>query len=269
VSAGSFHSPPRPVRWRRGLWWWPALVLAAAWPLRADETTTTTTGTETTTTDADDTSPYHVALLNYKSGKFDDALTAIDEAEKSGPTVPVELLKVRILTEQENFDPAAKILADLQGRTDPSPAYAEALTLTTGDFNLRRRHFDDAAKSYLALLDAKPDDSDVILKLIYTRVSVGDFVRAGKYLSQLKPLDPIHPGYYFAQAAIEQANGDRAKAEQDIETVRTIYGITVTNRYLKTYLQVFSPAKNEGSASEVPVGTNTAPAAPMPAPAAP
>ena len=131
-------------------------------------------------------------------------------------------------------------------------------------FHLRRRHFDEASKSYLSLLSTKPDDVDVMLKLIYARVSVGDFVLAGKYLSQLKPLDSVHPNYYFAQAAIEQANGDRVKAEQDIETVRTIYGITVTNRYLKTYLQVFSPVKTTGAASEVPTGTNTSPLAPSP-----
>ena len=219
---------------------------------------------ETTTSDAEDHSPYHVALLNYKSGKLDDALTAINEAEKNEATVPVELLKVRILSEQENFDPAVKILDDLQKRTDLPPAYAEAVTLTVGDLNLRRHHFDEASQAYQTLLKTKSDDPDVMLKLIYARVSVGDFITAGKYLSHLKPLDPVHPNYYFAEAAIEQANGDRAKAEQDIETVRTIYGITEANRYLKTYMQVFAPPKNTGAASDVPTGTGAAPISPTP-----
>ena len=51
------------------------------------------------------------------------------------------------------------------------------------------------------------------------------------------------------------------EAEEDIQTARTIYGITVTNRYLKTYLEVFAnPDKDKGPSAT----TNAAPVKPKP-----
>jgi len=210
-------------------------------------------------------SPYHIALLNYKSDKFDAALIAINEAEKAAPDdIPTVLLKARILTELHQFDQAKKELTSLNDNPAWTPALDEARTLAWGDLCLRQRDFDGAAKVYQKLLDKKTGDTDLILKIIYTRVAASDLVAAEKYASQLKPLDPDHPSYYFAKAAIAQATGKGTEAEQDIETVRTIYGITTANHYLKTYLQVFSAnSASSTSARAEPPKTN-APPAPAP-----
>jgi tetratricopeptide (TPR) repeat protein len=200
-----------------------------------------------------DTSPYHQALLNYKSGHYDEARAAIDAAEKAKPgDLPIEILKARIMTEQHDFTDGEKLLRHL---LTPDGSYEVHLGL--GDLLLRKRDFEGASQFYDLALQKKPDDPDITLKLIYARISVSDFVTAGKYASRLKPLDPDRPSYYFAKAALAQATGKTDEAEQNIQTVRTIYGITVANRYLKTYLEVFAANPSPAARAEPPPSTNT------------
>jgi tetratricopeptide (TPR) repeat protein len=206
-------------------------------------------------------SPYSKALLNYKSGKYDAAKVLIEQADQEQPgDVPIEMLKVRILTELHDYKGARQVLNSLYDRSDLTPAYAAALELTTGDLALRQHHFDAASKAYETYLQAQPNDADGKLKLIYARLGVDDLVTAGKYVSQLKPLDASTPAYYFARAALAHSNGG-SDEEQDLEQARTIYGITLTNRYLKTYLEVFSPEK-KGAAGAKPTSASSTNAAP-------
>jgi predicted Zn-dependent protease len=205
--------------------------------------------------------PYAKALLNYKSGKYDAAKALIDQADEEQPgDVPIEMLKVRILTELHDFKGAHQVLNSLYDRSDLTPAYAAALALTAGDLALRQHHFDAASKAYETYLEARPDDADGKLKLIYARLGVDDLVTAGKYASQLKPLDATTPAYYFARAALAHTNGG-SDEEQDLEQARTIYGITLTNHYLKTYLEVFSMEKSGSAGLKSTSGsTHVAPA---------
>jgi tetratricopeptide (TPR) repeat protein len=198
-----------------------------------------------------DPSPYHQALLAYKSSHYDMARTAIEAAEKAKPGDPAtEILKARILTELGDFAGAKKALEDLNGKPGLTPEVADARTLAFGDLCLRKRSFDEAAKFYELLLSRKPGDPDLTLKVVYTRIGASDLVDAAKLASQLKPLDPDHPSYYFAKAALAQATGKSQEAEDDIQTARTIYGITVTNHYLKTYLELFAVTE-KGPTSEM------------------
>jgi tetratricopeptide (TPR) repeat protein len=195
-----------------------------------------------------DHSPFHVALLAFKSGHYGEARTAIDEAEKAKPGDPaVEIFKSRILTETGDFAGAKAALETLNNESGLTPRIKDAQTMAFGDMNLRKRSFDEAAKSYESLLAHKPGDSDLILKIVYTRVGASDLVSAGQYASQLKPLDlknpyDDHASYYFAKAALAQATGNTEEAESQIQNARTNYGTTVTNRYLKTYLELFAPS---------------------------
>jgi hypothetical protein len=85
-------------------------------------------------------------------------------------------------------------------------------------------------------------------------------VTAGRIASELKPLDAASPAYYFAHAALAHAGVGTDDEDQDIQQARTIYGITLTNRYLKTYLEVFSEKHSVSSALNPPSGsTNAAP----------
>lgn len=204
-------------------------------------------------------SPYQTALLNYKNSHYDAALTAINDAEKANPSdLRVEVLKARILIEQHNFDAATAVLKAMNGKPGLIPEIAEAQTLAFGDLYLHKRSFDEAAKSYESLLAQKPGDPDLLLKMVYARVGASDYVAAGKYLSELKPLDPVNPSYYFAKAALAQATGNSNEADDDIETSRTIYGLMVTNRYLKTYLEIFASSSQDNMAAALtpPPATN-------------
>jgi tetratricopeptide (TPR) repeat protein len=209
----------------------------------------------------DDSSPYHQALLNYKSGNYADARLAIDEAEEQKPNdLATAVLKGRILTEQGDFADGETLLRRFLGPNGPVD-----VQLALGNLLLRKRDYSAAANMYEQALDEKPEDTDTKLKLVYAKVGTGDLIAGLKIASELKPLDPLNPSYYFAKAALAQAIGKTEEADQDIQTVRTIYGITVANHYLKTYLELFaSPAKN-GIAGRVDVpATNSAPAAPQP-----
>ncbi len=208
-----------------------------------------------------DLTPYQQALLNYQLGKYDEARTAIDAADKAKPGDPnTELLKARILTEQGDYAEGAKILQGLLA----SKGTVE-VQLALGDLLLRKHDFNGAAKSYNLALQAKPNDPDISLKLIYAKVGNSDLTSAEKDASKLKPMDPDHPSYYFAKAALAQATGKTSDAEDDIQTVRTIYGITVANHYLKTYLEVFASAgKDPSTVLTPPISTNGAPVSAKP-----
>jgi len=219
-----------------------ALFLHAQNPPQADETNLTA---------------YQMALLNYKSGHFDVARTAIEAAEKPAPGDPAtEILKARILTELGDFGAAKEALESLNGNPGLTRDLATERTLAFGDMCLRQHSYAEATKWYESLFGSNPNDPDLRLKAIYGRIGYGDLATAEKYFSQLKPLDSDNPSYYFAKAALAQATGKTEEAEQDIETTRTIYGITISNRYLKIYLQALPPAKN---ASTIPAATNAAP----------
>jgi tetratricopeptide (TPR) repeat protein len=196
-----------------------------------------------------DTSPYHLALLDYKAGHFQEALDALGTDPKQD--LRVVLLESHILSELGRYDDGEKLLAPLLTPTGPYE-----VQLAMADLLLRKRDYNGAARFYDLALNTKPGDPDLLLMMVYTRVGAADLVTAAKIASQLKPLDPEHPSYYFARAAIAQSTDKAQEAEDDIETARTMYGITVTNRYLKTYLEVLSaPGKN---ALITPASTNAA-----------
>jgi tetratricopeptide (TPR) repeat protein len=209
--------------------------------------------------DDSDLSPAHVALLDYKAGKFQeayDALKGTDPAKLDDNTV---ILESRILAELKRYDEGEKLL-----RPRLTTANAVAIDLALGDLLLHKRSFSRAEKYYGTALQAKPNDPDIILKLVYAKVGANDLVGAEQLASQLAPLDPKNPyddhaSYYFARAALAKAAGKTGEEEDQIQAARTNYGITVTNRYLKTYLQVFgaenkSPAEEMTPAPQVPPG---------------
>jgi tetratricopeptide (TPR) repeat protein len=192
--------------------------------------------------------PNGIAILDYKTGKYKEALTAIDEAESEKPGDPAtEILKARILTELKDFDGAKKVLEGLNGNPALTSEWKQAQTMAFGDMCLRHRRFDEATKFYESLLAEKPNDPDIILNIVYARVGASDLLEAQWYASRLTPFDPKNPyddhaSYYFAKAAIAQATGNAQEADDAIQSARTNYGITIATRYLKTYLEVFPPS---------------------------
>ena len=202
-----------------------------------------------------DTSPYHVALVDYKAGKFQEAYNAMAPFNQgAAPSNPVQffVLESKVLTELKRYDEGEKLLRGILTPTGPVE-----VQLALGDLLLRKRSFDRAAKYYNLALQAKPNDPDIILKLVYTKIGISDLVGAGQYASHLSPLDPKNPyddhaSYYFAKAALAQATGNSQGADDDIQTARTIYGVTITNRYLKTYLELFASSSKSPNSDITP-----------------
>ncbi len=237
---------------RRGLRWLFVLALTAVLPLRAEDD-------ETAAAASAPTSNYQQALLAYRAGNFDAAKTAIDAAQQENPHgLAVDVLKARILTELHDYSDAEELL---QGHLNGDGPVDVQIAL--GDLFLHEHDFSRAALAFDQALRLKPDDPDIELRLIYAKVNTGDTVAAVTLASKLKPLDPVNPAYYFAKAALAVTSGNSAEAEEDIQTVRTIYGITAANVYLKMYLAVFSSsAKDSVNARAAPPSTNIPPATP-------
>jgi hypothetical protein len=216
-----------------------------------------TTGQAAGPTVDNDRSPYHLALIAYKAGNYDQAWHALEGTDPTTQSDDFVILESRVLTELKRYDDAAQVLAPRAG-----DGATPELVVAMGDVDLRKRAFDQAAKYYQAAF-AKTHDPDLTLKLVYCALGRADNVYAGQLASQLAPFDPKNPyddhaSYYFAQAALAQATGDSTGAENNIQSARTYYGITVANRYLKNYLQFFSAEDKNAELTPAPK-TNAAP----------
>jgi tetratricopeptide (TPR) repeat protein len=212
-------------------------------------------------------SPYSEAMVRYKAGDYDkawDALKGIDPAKQDDNFI---ILEARILTELKRYGDGEKLLRQRIGAgtgfdvVNPEDPHEYALITTLGDLYLHKRSYENATKFYNLALKAKPNDPDLTLKLVYAHIGAGGLREADQLASQLSPFDPKNPyddhaSYYFARAALAQATGKSAEADDDIQNARTNYGITVTNRYLKTYLQFFSTPN-----TNAPSGISPAPPA--------
>jgi tetratricopeptide (TPR) repeat protein len=195
---------------------------------------------------------YSQALVDYKQGNYEQALDALQGTDPAYQNDNFIILEAEILSELKRYKDAQNLLAPRAG-SGASPA----LWVAMGDVLLRKRDFGRAIKYYDAAR-GKSQDPDLVLKLVYCDIGNADLVSAAQLASQLSPFNPKNPyddhaSYYFAHAALAQATGKSADADDDIQNARTNYGITVTNRYLKTYLQFFSPPEQTPS-NDVPPG---------------
>jgi tetratricopeptide (TPR) repeat protein len=192
--------------------------------------------------------PYSQAMVAYKAGDYDKAFAALEGTDPTTQDDNFVILESRIFTELKRYDDGEKLLKEriqLKEQQQAKPAELDPLFTALGDLLLHKRAFDRAAKFYAVALTDKPNDPDLTLKLLYTHIGNNDLRGADQIASTFSPFDAKnpyddHPVYYFARAAVAQALGRTQDAEDDIQQARTNYGITVTNRYLKTYLHLFA-----------------------------
>lgn len=205
-------------------------------------------------------SPVSQAQVNYHDGEYEKAYDAIQGIDPTAQDDAFVVLYARILTELKRYDDGEKLLRqriDQEAHSShaQSAAQSQELIVTLGDLLLHKRSYDRAAKYYTVALQSQPNDPDLKLKLIYARIGTNDLRGADQLATQLSPFDPKNPyddhaAFYFARAALARALGRTQEAEDDIQNARTNYGITVTNRYLKTYLQFFS-SEGKGAPSGI------------------
>jgi tetratricopeptide (TPR) repeat protein len=189
-------------------------------------------------------------MVAYKAGDYQKAFAAIQGVDPAKQDDNFIILESKILTELKRYDDGEKLLKEriqLKEQQQAKPSDLDGLFTSLGDLFLHKRAYDRAAKFYSTALKDKPNDPDLTLKLIYTRIGGNDLRGADQLANTFSPFDAKHPYddhpvYYFARAALAQAIGHGGEAEDEIQQARTNYGITVTNRYLRTYLQFFSAA---------------------------
>ncbi len=198
-------------------------------------------------------SPYSEAMVAYKAGNYQqayDALKGIDPGTQDDNFI---ILEARILTELKHYDDAKKLLQPI----DTDPKYGTQAVIALGDLEIRRHDYSRAGKYYATAHQARPADPDIILRQVYAAIGENDLVAAGKLASDLAPFDvknqyDDHASYYFARAALAHATGKGTDEEDAIQSARTNYGITVTNRYLGFYLRFFADLDKRSPADITP-----------------
>jgi tetratricopeptide (TPR) repeat protein len=209
--------------------------------------------------------PYSEAIVAYKAGSYDKAFADIEGVDPATQDDNFVILEARILTELKRYDDGEKLLKDriqVEEQKQAKPAVVDELLLALGDLFLHKRAFDRATKFYTVILKDKPNDPDLALKLIYCHVGENDLRGADELATKLSPFDPKNPyddhaSYYFARAAIAQALGRTQDAEDDIQEARTNYGVTITNRYLRTYLHLFATHATDPKSGIAPTPAKT------------
>jgi tetratricopeptide (TPR) repeat protein len=192
--------------------------------------------------------PYSEAMVAYKAGDYDKAFAAIEGVDPTMQDDNFIILEAKILAELKRYDDGEKLLKEriqIREKQQAKPAQTDPLLTDLGDLLLHKRSFDRSAKFYTVVLKDQPNEPDLTLKLIYCRIGENDLRGADQLATTLSPFDPKNPyddhaAYYFARAALAQSLGRAQDAEDDIQQARTNYGVTVTNRYLKTYLHFFT-----------------------------
>ncbi len=204
--------------------------------------------------------PYSEAMVAYKAGRYSKAFEALEGVDPATQDDNFNILESHILSELKRYDDGEKLLKarlQLKEEKQAKPAELDELLTALGDLFLHKRAFDRAAKFYTVVLKDKPNDPDITLKLVYTHIGENDLHAADQLATTLNPFDPKHPYddhpvYYFARAALAQSLGHVQEAEDDIQQARTNYGVTVTNRYLKTYLHFFSAVDSDAKSGIAP-----------------
>ncbi|NTV10522.1 MAG: tetratricopeptide repeat protein [Zoogloea sp.] len=131
----------------------------------------------------------------------------------------------RTLELRPNWETAVILKAQIQQRTSPDaaqrtlqaylaavPAAREA-RLALGRMQVSEKHFDDARKTFEALLSAEPDDMDVLHAVALLSLQVGDRAAAGRHFRRLLELGYAEPEvirFYLGQIAEEDKHWDEA-----------------------------------------------------------
>ena len=162
------------------------------------------------------------ARTDYITGRFDSALTKLDQREKAkGPTGEALDLRGSIALEQGKFDLALQAFTEAH-KLEPD-LFAPRLHL--GDLLLREKKYADARAVYEKLLT----ETNVLISnerlrygLLLIALAGHEEAAARSALENIKfPTET--PAYYFAQAAWEFAHGNEHSAQKWIATARQIF----------------------------------------------
>ncbi|MDD4932827.1 MAG: tetratricopeptide repeat protein [Methylacidiphilaceae bacterium] len=182
---------------------------------------------------------YQDALVAFHRKDWRAAQEAIDKARRIDPDDPRGLvLSAKISLKKKDYGGAE---ANLGEALRLKPQFGPAL-LVSGDLAFEQRRFAEAFRLYNEALLREPGDKDIILKMLYCQVMLGDLGAAERLLARLSPFDEANPAYYFGKAAIFQGRDKREPRDQKdlLQTARVMYGNDVFAEYLGDYEFLFA-----------------------------
>ena len=102
-----------------------------------------------------------------------------------------------------------------------------------------------ASLAYNQFIVGAQEARDARLKLLYCKIALGELGYAKRLLNEFDVFDEKHPGYYFGKSAIAHAEGKQSEAQNLLDQVQTIYGITTLYRYQVDYFAIFKPKEKQ------------------------
>jgi tetratricopeptide (TPR) repeat protein len=182
---------------------------------------------------------YQDALVAFHRKDWRAAQEAVDQARRIDPDDPRGLvLTAKILLKKKDYAGAETNVGEALRR---KPQFGPAL-LVGGDLAFEQRRFAEAFRLYNEALLQEPGDKDIILKMLYCQIMLGDLGAAERLLARLSPFDEANPAYYFAKAAIFQGRDGREPRDHKdlLQTARVMYGNDVFAEYLRDYEFLFA-----------------------------
>ncbi|CAB4244431.1 conserved protein of unknown function [Methylacidimicrobium sp. AP8] len=181
---------------------------------------------------------YQDALVAFHRKDWRAAEEAVDRARRIDPDDPQGLvLMARIRIQKKEYE---KAQADLREALRRNPQFGPALR-ASGDLAFAQRRFAEAFRLYNEALLREPDDKDLILKMLYCQVMLGNSGAAERLLARLSPFDETNPAYYFGKAALFRARPREPRDEKDLlQTARVMYGNEIFAEYLRDFEFLFA-----------------------------
>ncbi|MEM9400082.1 MAG: CDC27 family protein [Verrucomicrobiota bacterium] len=180
-------------------------------------------------------SSYSEAFGLYKSGDYDKAWTIVSK-KIATEDKNAQLLELagRILTAQKKYDEAETKL--LEAISLEAKRYSANFYL--GENAFQQDRWDEAASYYAVHIRHHEDAANSILKSVYAYIAMGNLPKASMLALKLDINDPLHPGYYFAKAALASVKDMSVQREKLLRQARTIYGQTLFSQYQFEFLKL-------------------------------
>jgi Tfp pilus assembly protein PilF len=159
------------------------------------------------------------ALAAFRAGKYEEAQTQIDAAEKINSKQPeVNNLRGAIFTKQKAFDQAEK---QYNAALALDPKYYPA-KLNLAELELLRGKYAEAKQRYEELQKLDPGSELLQFKLVLCAVMAGEDTNAFVIVNQMK-FPGRTPAYYYSQAGIALKAGQKENAQKYFTNVKKYY----------------------------------------------
>ncbi|MGC3991455.1 MAG: tetratricopeptide repeat protein [Chthoniobacteraceae bacterium] len=161
------------------------------------------------------------AVTDYETGKLDDAMKAIDDAEKIKPGVPDVLnLRGAIFFDQGKYDDATKWFKQALKR---DPKFL-ASRINLADIDFRKGSYETARDSYNSILVDSPKNELLLYRVFLTYLLQKDDKNAQTALDAI-PFPGDTPAHYFANGAWEYAHGHPQEASSYFNPGLSIFSV--------------------------------------------